>query len=47
MSDIKQQRRLPGNLLGLTVLAITLSTVAMLFVAFGRLLGQMYLQFPK
>jgi len=47
MNHTKQQRRLPGNLLGLTVLAITLSTAAMLVVAFMRLLGQMWLQFPK
>lgn len=47
MNHTKQQRRLPGNLLGLTIVAITLSTAAMLVVAFGRLLGQMWLQLPK
>ncbi len=47
MNHTKHERRLPGNLLGLTVVAVTLSTAAMLVVAFGRLLGQLWLQFPK
>lgn len=42
----KQQRKLPGNLAGLTVVAITFSTAVFLLVTLARLLRDIWLQLP-
>jgi hypothetical protein len=47
VKQLRQERRLPGNLVGLTLAAIALSMAAFLLMVLGGLLGGLGLQFPR